>query len=170
MRMRIAHVGFVLSLVLLGTGHVTMAGQQKYGVTVLTVKAPALAKVKTYVWSGSRQSFDKDVDARIVAAVDRELAAHSLTRLPSGSGDVVVRYASQSRTDTDVKSKPSKSGELRDYAVGSLVLDLTDAANRQVLFRVRMDTPIERNPATIGATIDAAVAAMFAKYPTPAKR
>ena len=64
-----------------------------------------------------------------------------------------------------MKSKPSKSGELRDYAVGSLVVDLTDSANREVLFRVRMDTPIERDPATIGATIDAAVAAMFASLP-----
>jgi uncharacterized protein DUF4136 len=169
MRMRIAHSWFVLSSVLLGAS-VVVAGQPKYGVTVQTVKPEALAKVKTYIWDKGRPSFDKDVDARIVAAVDRELAAHSLAKLPSGSGDVVVRYASQSRTDTDVKSKPSKSGELRDYAVGSLVLDLTDAANRQVLFRVRMDTPIERDPATIGATIDAAVAAMFAKYPTPAKR
>ncbi len=170
MRMRIAHVGFLVSLVLLGTSHVTIAGQQKYGVTVLTVKAPALAKVKTYVWSGSRQSFDKDVDALIVAAVDRELAARRFTKVSSGHSDVVVAYASLSRTDVDLKAKPSASGDRPAYAVGSLVVDLSDSADRQVLFRVRMDTPIERNPATIGATIDAAVAAMFEKYPTPSKR
>ena len=169
MRMRIAHSWFVLSCVLLGASLV-VAGQPKYGVTVETVKPAALAKAKTYIWDAGRPSFTKDIDARIVTAVDRELAAHSFTKLSSGSSDVVVRYASQNRTDTDVKSKPSKSGELRDYAVGSLVVDLTDSTNREVLFRVRMDTPIERNPATIGATIDAAVAAMFAKYPTPAKR
>jgi Domain of unknown function (DUF4136) len=169
--MRIAaHVCFIVSWVLLGASHHLMAGQQKYGVTVQTAKAPALAKVKTYVWDGSRQSFDKDVDTLIVAAVDRELAARGFTKLPSGQSDVVVRYASLSRTDTDLKSKPSASGERRSYAVGSLVVDLSGSTDRQVLFRVRMDTPIERDPATIGATIDGAVAAMFAKYPTPSKR
>jgi len=168
--MRIAHVGFVMSVVLLGASHVMMAGQQKYGVTVQTVKAPALAKVKTYVWDGNRQSFDKDVDTLIVAAVDRELAARGFTKLSSGHSDVVVTYASLSRTDVDLKAKPSATGDRPAYAVGSLLVNLSNSTDRQVLFRVRMDTPIERDPATIGATIDAAVAAMFAKYPAPQKR
>ena len=70
MRMRIAHSWFVLSCVLLGASLV-VAGQPKYGVTVETVKPAALAKAKTYIWDAGRPSFTKDVDARIVAAVDR---------------------------------------------------------------------------------------------------
>jgi hypothetical protein len=164
--MRISLSLVVLSFVVLGANPLVV-GQTKYGVTVQTSKAAALTQARTYAWDTGRRSFDKDVDAMIVAAVDRELAVRGFMKLPSGPGDLIVRYASQSRTDTDVNSKASSTGEQRTYAVGSLVVDLSDATNRQVLFRVRMDTPIARDPATIGATIDAAVAAMFEKYPMP---
>ena len=166
--MGIARSWFVLSCVLVGAS-LLVSGQPKYGVTVQTIKRSALANARTYQWSGSRASLDKDVDTLIVAAVDRELASRGFTKLSSGRSDVVVAYASLSRTDTDLKSKTAK-GELRAYAVGSLVVDLSDATSRDLLFRARMDTPIERDPATIGATIDAAVAALFEKYPAPSKR
>lgn len=166
--MRHTHAWFVLSGVLLGAS-LLVAGQPKYGVTVQTVKPAALAKVKTYVWDSAHPALDKDVHTMIVAAVDRELAARSFTKLTAGSADVVVRYASLTRTDTDVRSKSSK-GEFRDFAVGSLLVDLSDTKDRQVLFRVRTDTPIGKDQATLGATIDAAVAAMFQKYPAPSKR
>ena len=160
-----------LVVVLLGAAHLAVAGQQmKYGVSVKAAKPAALAKAKTYVWTKSQPSFDKDVDRQIVAAVDRELAARGLTKLESGPSDVVVTYASVSRTDTDLKSKPSASGALREYAVGTLVVDMRDPANRQSLFRVRMDTPIDKDPEKLEAAINAAVAAMFEKYPKTAAR
>ena len=158
----------MLVLVLLGTGHLAVAGQQmKYGVSVKEAKPAALAKAKTYVWTNSQPSFDKGVDRQIVAAVDRELAARGFTKLDAAPSDVVVTYASLSRTDTDLKSKPAANGMLREYAVGTLVVDMRDPANRQSFFRVRMDTPIDKDPAKLEAGINAAVAAMFEKYPKP---
>ncbi len=169
--MRIAHVCLVLSCLVLGASHLAVAGQQtKYGVTVKTVEPAALAKARTYVWTPSRPTFDKDTDRLIVAAVDRELAARGFTKLASGPSDVVVMYDALGRTDLDVKAKTSTDGTLPEISVGTLVVELSNPANKQVLFNVRMDTPIERNRATIGATIDAAVKAMFEKYPSPSKR
>ena len=103
----------MLVLVLLGAGHLAVAGQQmKYGVSVKEAKPAALAKAKTYIWTNSQPSFDKDVDRQIVAAVDRELAARGFTKLDAAPSDVVVTYASLSRTDTDLKSKPAANGML----------------------------------------------------------
>lgn len=171
MRLRITHSWFILACVLLGAHQLVVAGQQpKYGVSVKAVKPATLAKAKTYVWTVSQPSAVKSVDTQIVAAVDRELNARGFTKLASGPSDVVVTYASLSRTDADLKSKPSKDGTLREFAVGTLVVDMRDPANRQSLFRVRMDTPIDNDPAKLEATIDAAVTAMFAKYPTASKR
>jgi hypothetical protein len=168
--MRITHTAFILACVLVGVRDlVVVAGQQpKYGVTVKVAKAAALAKAKSYSWTASQPSPVKSINAQIIAAVDRELGALGFTKAASGKGDVVATYASISRTDVDVKSKPDASGFRREFAVGTLVVDLRDPATRQPLFRVRIDTPIDAEPDQLEAAIDAAVAAMFEKYPTRA--
>ena len=167
--MRIIHSFLIVAFVALGANF-TVAGQPKYGVTVQTVQPAGLAKAKTYVWTVTRPSPDKSIDAMIVAAVDRELGARGLTKVPSGQSDMTVTYNALSRTDVDLKSKPSATGALSEFTVGTLIVDITNTANRQVLYRVRTDTPIERDRTTLTAAIDAAVAALFEKYPTTTKR
>ena len=49
---------------------------------------------------------------------------------------------------------------------GTLIVNLTDPGSKQPLFSVRMDKPIDWNPATYQATVDEAVAAIFEKYPS----
>jgi hypothetical protein len=167
MRTRIALISFTVVCALAGASHSAFAGQQpKYGVSVKASKPAALAKAKTYTWTVSQPSFNKDADRQIIAAVDKELQARGLTKAATG-GDLAVTYASMSRTDVDVKSS-GKNGELPQYPVGTLVVDVRNPANKQSLFRVRMDTPITTNDsARLEAEINAAVAAMFAKYPAP---
>ena len=75
--MRLALLCIALGL-WLGAGPLVVSGQPKYGVTVRTVSRDGLAKAKTYEWTESQPSLDKNVDALIVAAVDRELAARGL--------------------------------------------------------------------------------------------
>jgi hypothetical protein len=163
---RIALISFAV-VALAGASPSAFAGQQPtYGVSVKASKPSALAKAKTYTWTVSQPSFNKDADRQIIAAVDKQLQARSLTRAAAG-GDLVVTYASMTRTDVDVKSK-GKNGELAQYAVGTLVVDVRNPANKASLFRVRMDTPITTSdPAKFEAEINAAVAAMFEKYPAP---
>jgi hypothetical protein len=167
--MRITRSAFILTCVLLVGGHLAVIGQQpKYGVTVRVSKAEALAKAKTYSWIASQPSHIKTIDAQIVAAVDRELSALGFTKAESGKGDVLATYASISRTDVDLKSKADKNGARKEFPVGTLVVDLRDPATRQPVFRVRSDSPIDTEPDKLEANINAAVAAMFAKYPTAA--
>ena len=168
MRSRIRVSSLVLIGALLG-GHALAGQQPKYEVSVKASKPDALAKAKTYTWTVSQPSFNKDVDKQIIAAVDRELQARGLTKAATAPGDLTVTYASISRTDVDLKSK-GKQGELTQYSVGTLVVDLRNPANQQPLFRVRIDKPIDSDPATYEATINAAVAAMFEKYPRAPKR
>ena len=144
------------------------AGDSKYQPVVKRVRPAALAKVKTYAWSERHAAFDPRVDAWIIAAIDRELEARGLTKLTSGSPDVVVAYASLTRTDVNLKSKPSGDvGVLPEYPVGTLVVELTQATTREALFRAQIDTPIERDRAALEGVVDAAVRAIFDKYPAP---
>ena len=167
--MRLAHCCFVL-VTLVSAANLAVDGAQKYGVTVKAVQPAALAKAKTYVWTQSRATFQKNIDRMILAAVDRELAARGFTKLAAGPSDVVVTYDAIERIDLDVKAKPSTDGTLPEIPVGTLVVEMNAPANRQPLFSVRIDTPIDTDPATLEGEINAAVTAMFEKYPGSSKR
>ena len=164
--MRITRSAFILTCVLIAAGDRALIGQQqKYGVTVQAAKTEELAKAKTYSWTPGQPSFDKTVDAQIVAAVDRELGALGLTKVASGKSDVLALYASQRRTDVDLKSKTAPTG-VQEFAVGVLIVELRDPATSQPLFRARIDKPIDADRAKLEAEINAAVKELFEKYPT----
>jgi hypothetical protein len=151
----------------LNAGYLIASGHQpEYGVSLKVAKAAALAKAKTYSWTSTYPSVNKAVDAQIKAAVDRELSARGFTKLDAEPSDVLVTYSSLRSTDVDLKGK-KKDGILPMYPVGTLVVELRAPASREPLFRVRIDTPINTTPAELEADINAAVKAMFAKYPAP---
>jgi len=142
-----------------------------YGVKADVANAPALLKATTYAFTPGQPSYDKTVDQTIISAIDREMNARGVKKVTSGPSDVVVTYLSVRRTDVDLKSKPSaKDGTLREYAVGTLVVSISDPADRQKkLFNGRLDKPLDLDPATMEATLNAAVAAIFEKYPRKGK-
>ena len=166
--MRITGTCLILACGLMGSPHLVRA-QVKYGVVVQTVKPEALANARTYVWTVTRPSFDKTIDSQIIAAVDRELSARGLTKRPSGPSDVSVTYASVSRTDIDLKTSP-KDGAPNESAVGTLTVDVSNPTTRELLYRVRVDTPIEKSSTALESVINASVKAMFEKYPSSSKR
>jgi hypothetical protein len=137
-----------------------------YGVKVEAEKGVDFGRFTTYTWTQGQPSANKTIDAQIVAAVDRELAALGMTKAASGTGDVLATYYSLSRTDVDLKAKPDEQGLHPQYAVGTLVVALLDPANRKRLLRLRIDTPIGGDSSKLEGDINRAVAAMFAKYPT----
>lgn len=162
-----------LSLAALVMSVIAVAGssaQLQYGVTVKAEKGVDFSKFKTYSWSNGQPAPNKTVDAQIVAAVDRELQAVGLTKAASGPGDVLVMYYSLRRTDVDVKAKPDASGARPQFAVGTLAVALFDPPKKKQLLHMRLDKPIDTDPAQAEATINKAVAEMFAKYPTKAKK
>lgn len=149
---------------------VAVAAQMpKYGVKVSIDKKVDFAAFKTYSWTQGQPSANKAIDARVVAAVDRELSALGMSKAAAAPGDVLVTYYSLSRTDANVDAKPDAAGQLPMYPVGTLVVALLDPANRQRLVRLRIDKPIEIEPAKLDTAIDEAVSALFARYPTKGK-
>ncbi len=143
------------------------AGQMpKYGVTVKADKNVDFAKFKTYSWTVTHPSFDKTVNSQVIAAVDRELSALGMTKATSGPGDVLAAYSSLSRTDVNLKAKPDSKDSRATYAVGTLIVELLEPGSRRQLLQLRADQPIEAELAKLEPSINSAVAAMFAEYPT----
>jgi len=155
-------------MVCLGLGLLTaslIAQTPDYGVKVTADRKADFSKFKSYAWDAPAQkAADKAVDQGIMDAVDREMKAVGLEKRESGPADLRVTYGSLSRTDVDLKSK-GKNGELREYAVGSLVVILQDFGTRKEVFRARADKPIEAQPDKMQAVLDQVVTEMFTKYP-----
>ena len=146
------------------------AQRTKYGVTAEVTNAAALTKAATYTFVPAQPAYDKAVDQFIISAIDRELNARGVTKVASGPADIVVTYLSVRRTDVDLTAKPNSKGALPEYPVGTLVVSVSDPADRQKrLFNGRTDEPINLDPATYEATVKAAVAAIFEKYPRKLK-
>ena len=147
-----------------------LAQRTKYGVTADVTDEAALTKAATYSFVPGQPAFDKKLDQLIISAIDRELSARGITRAASGRPDVLVTYLSVRRTDVDLKSKPNAKGALPEYPVGTLVVSMSDPVNKQKkLFNGRVDEPIDLNPATYETTVNAAVGAIFEKFPRKVK-
>jgi hypothetical protein len=164
----VALKSFALGAILLGTISAPLVAQMpmpKYGVTVTAEKGVDFSKFTTYTWTTGQPSAVQAIDAQIIAAVDHELAALGMTKAASGPGDVLTAYYSLTRTDVDLKAK-AKQGSRPEYSVGTLMVALLDPSSRQRLLRLRVDKPIDTDPAGLEAAIHSAVADLFAKYPT----
>ena len=168
MRSKLAATALI-SASIIAFGVLASAQQPKYGVTVRTSDKSRLEKAKIYSWTRSQPSADATIDRQITAAVDKELAARGLTKGTSGPNDLVATYASMTRTDVDLKAKTA-DGQRPEYPVGTLLVELRDPASQKAAFSVRLDTPLSGDRAKLEPEINAAVAAMFEKYPIAAKK
>jgi hypothetical protein len=149
-------------------GVVAAASSQttKYGVTVSAEKGVDFSTFKTYSWTKGQPAALQSVDAQIVAAVDRELAALGMKKAATGPGDVQVSYLSLTRTDVKVNAKPDEKGSLPEYAVGTLSVVLMEPKTSRRLLQLRIDKPIETKGPALNDAINAAVTELFTKYPT----
>lgn len=144
-----------------------LAETPDYGVSVKVVKKNELGRIKTYAWGASHAAIDRAVDAQIVTAIERELAGLGLKKVTQGSGDALVAYHTVVRRDVDSK-KTTAADEVPGYLVGVIGIEVRDASTKDVVFHVRIDKPIDVDRSQIGPVIDAAVKAMFERYPRPA--
>jgi len=160
--------------VLIGLVFVTfafpLAGQVKYGATVIADKATDFTKLKTYTWQSGWDANDRKVHAQIVSAIDKELKALGFELKTSGPSDVIVKYASLRRIDVQADMKGDATTPRNQVDVGSLLVLMLDPASKKELFRGRVDKPIEADPAQLTTIINSAVADLFAKYPTRVKK
>jgi len=122
------------------------------------------SKLKTYSWLESHLVADVELDANIVAAVDRELGALGMMRTAPGSGEVGVTYDAYSRTDVKVYEHEVAKRVRPMYGVGILVVAIVEPRNFRPLLELRADMPVER--AERAAVADATVTEMFKLYPS----
>ena len=156
------------AILMVGVTAGLVLGQTRYGVVVTPEKGVDYAALRTYTWRRGLPSPVKAIDAQITAAVDRELTGLGMKRTESGPADVFVSYASQARTDVDVKGKPDAKGLLPESTIGTLIVAF-DAAGDRRLLRIRADLPVQKEASQLEAEINRVVAAMFAEYPTRKK-
>ena len=142
---------------------------QKYGAKATIDKKVDFASFHTYAWTPTRPSADPDIHQQIIAAVERELASLGMTKAGSDAADVLVTYSSVARTDVETGGKGG-NGTRPEQTVGTLVVALLDKTTRDPLLRLRIDKPMAFARDTREASINGAVAELFTKYPTRAKK
>ena len=138
----------------------------KFCVSVTADKHVDFAKFTTYSWTHGKPSADKATDACVMAAVERELGALGMLRAASGGGEVLAAYYSLNRMAADLNANTAASGLRPTCQVGTLAVALLEPRSRRRLLRLRVDQPIGTDRVRLEESINAAVAALFAKYPT----
>lgn len=135
----------------------------KYRVKVQADKHTNFSTVRTYSWMDSHPASIPAIDAQIVSAIQRELGALGLTKVPLGAGDVVATYASITRTDVNTKSKPIAKDYRQEYTVATLVVSLLEPETLKPLLELRADRPIAS--ATLDTSAES-VEQLFRYFPT----
>jgi hypothetical protein len=142
---------------------------------------------RTYAWVGGTSQADNLNHARIVAAVDRQLAAKGLTQVDStGNPDVLVLYQVALTEDLEVNAYdnrwagpgwggwggwgggPSRA-RVERVPVGTLVVGMIDAKTRSMVWRTSAtkDLDLGDNPEKWEKKLNKAVEKMFKRYPVP---
>jgi hypothetical protein len=154
----------MLSLAFDGAGAMTPADNR---VKVTVDKHTDFSALHTYAWTRGFASLDPDLDAFIVAAIDRELASVGLIREESEPADVVVSYGTVRRSDIDVSAKRDRnSGVYPEYSTGTFVVLIREASSRRELLRARAEVPLDVDITQLEEQIDSTITRIFSHYPT----
>jgi hypothetical protein len=152
-------------------------------------KGANFASYKTYALKDGTKVGQQLIDDRIVAAIDSELAAKGLTK--SDKPDVFVVYHVAFDKEKDISTFSSGYGggygpygwgwgggmggttstQVRDILIGTLVIDVADAAKGQIAWRgmgvKEVDT--QAKPEKRDKSINNAVKKIFKNYPPKSK-
>ena len=133
----------------------------------------------TYSW-GKVQTHNPLWVNRIKEAVDKELQRKGWQEVPSG-GDVVITAVGSSETQQEYQTFYDGLGGWRwggfgestttpvTYKVGTLVLDMYDAKNKQLIFRGTSEDTLAKNENKNEKKLEKAVEKMFKKFPPEEK-
>lgn len=140
---------------------------------------------KTYSWSVKPELGSPLAQQRIVEGIERRLQAKGLVQVAS-EGDLAVaaHVASQQKTTLDTLYTGTGMGgwgwhggwagglgvgsattQVRNYQVGTLIVDLFDAQSKQAIWRGTASGTVSSNPDTNRAAVEAGLDKMFANYP-----
>jgi hypothetical protein len=179
MKIRAAFRSVVL-IACLGLPAIMQAQQTSYDFDRTT----DFSKVKTFAWVKGTPALEPFLDKRIVASIESQLAARALTRSDENP-DVYVLYHVVLGVQKSLTGFGSGSGpfgwhggldtfdaRLNDIPVGALVIDLANAATRELVWRGVGMNEIDLNakPEKRDAAIDKAVEKILKNYPPKSGR
>jgi hypothetical protein len=139
------------------------------------------SQYKTYSWQEIKPA-NSLWDARIKNAVDAQLAAKGWTQVPSG-GDVAVVAIKTTKNERTLQTFYDGMGggwgwrrfggggfgesttTEQDYKEGTLVVDLYDAKNKQLIWRGSAEDTLSSNAEKNEKNLNSGVAKMFKKFP-----
>jgi uncharacterized protein DUF4136 len=168
----------VLAVAVLGLLASTLAFAQKTSFD--WDRSANFAAYHTYMWEASPNPAQGDWNQRILDAVDKQLQAKGLTKVNSNP-DLWVVYSNSIRDEKQVvgvgyvpgptwgSSGPAGHNTFISK-VGTLVVELADTKDKQLLWRGSVSDTITDNSNKNTKTLDKAVAKLFKGYPPKAKR
>jgi hypothetical protein len=169
MKTRIAVVVVMLALLCPGL----VLAQKLVPTVVQQDKTVDFTTFRTYSYEASHPAILKEVDARIVVDIEKELAALGLTKAATGKGDVVVTYHSVTRNDVDLATfdtkQPAAGGERKaaeTLKIGTLAVDVKVASTGKLAWRAKVERVFSGDKAAQLNGVDYAVAEVFTVYPT----
>jgi hypothetical protein len=182
MQMRLAAAAFAIFLV------PTLAAAQKTSYDYN--KEASFATFKTYALKDGTKVGQQLIDDRIVAAIETQMAAKGFTK--SENPDVFVVYHVAFDAQKDISTYSSGYGgygaygwgwgggwaggttstQVRDILVGTLVIDIADAAKKQVAWRGMgvKEVQTQASPEKRDKSINEAVKKIFKNYPPKIKK
>ena len=140
----------------------------------------------TYAWVTGTPAKNSLVDERIVAAVDRELAAKGLRKVTLGeSPDLTVTYHAAVSSKTQINTMNmggpgwgygwgyagggSATTTVQQIPIGQLLVDIGDPKTKKMLWQGTGTDTISDKPQKNTDKINKAVENMFKKFPPPKK-
>ena len=140
------------------------------------------AAYRTYAWVGATTLAADDLNhARIVAAVDRELAAKGLAQADSGANpDMQVLYLVGLRQDLELNGYENRLvvpddgaswARVEPVPVGTLAVEIIDAKSHALVWRAAAtkDLDLGQSPDRWERNLNKAVEKMFKHYPGPGR-
>ena len=141
------------------------------------------ANYHTYMWEASPNPAQPPWNQRIIDAIDKQLQAKGLTKVDSNP-DLWVVYSNSIRNEKQVVGAGYGFGPTWGWGggaspvihntfitkVGTLVVELADTKDKQLLWRGSVSDAIGDNANKNQKTLNKAVAKLFQKYPPKQKK
>src|SRR4249919_2558744 len=150
--------------------------------TVTTDHDPSaqFGSYKTYYWAKKPEGSSPLVTQRIVEGIDARLQAKGWTQAPDGDVALVanISRAQQQSVDTFYSGTAmggwgyrgwggmgSATTTVRNYTVGTLVVDMFDTRTKQAVWRGSASGTVPNSPEKVDAAVTAGLDKMFANFP-----
>jgi Domain of unknown function (DUF4136) len=155
------------------------ASAQKFGqpipVDLEYDHATDFSRYKTFAWAPFQEPAPNAANhVRITRAVERELEAKGLTKVPPGEASLLARYQAKlekkfrgKQTQSESPWQPSNKRtivNIDSVKIGTMILDLWDAGTKDLVWQARLSMPAP-SPDRVEEAINKSVKRLMEEYP-----